>query len=156
MRFMLCLALIGVAAGVVVREVSADPYPDELLKFYQMPLNNGLTPYLPVGSFPVPDGTLPPYGAPSTAIFPGHDELSTATRTSDNIEWHGTYMADDFADYAGTPVTHVRWWGSYIQNQVGSGVKRFLISFEHNVPASTDPTGNVIPSHPDTFHPGNL
>jgi hypothetical protein len=106
---------------------------------------------------PGPPPFLPPYGTVlSTAIFPGHDELSTATRTNDNAPWQGVYMADDFADYAGTPVTHVRWWGSYLGQQDTSHVLRFLISFEHNVPASIDATGLVTPSHPDFDHPGNL
>lgn len=156
------LAVIGILS-IIAGQAAADPSPNELLKFYQMPLNNGFTPYLPgVISYPAPSPGpapfLPPYGTvPSTAIFPGHDELSTATRTNDNTPWQGVYMADDFADYAGTPVTHVRWWGSYLGQQTTEHVKRFLISFEHNVPASTDPlTGAEIPSHPDFDHPGNL
>jgi hypothetical protein len=133
--------------------------PGTLLKFYQMPLNNGATPYL----VPLP-GSHPPgttYGTvPSTAIFPGHDELSTARRTSPETPWQGTFMADDFADYAGTPISHVRWWGSYLNQEpaTGFGVRRFLISFEHNVPAMPNPTNpnEMIPSHPDPFHPENL
>jgi hypothetical protein len=121
-------------------------------------LNNGFTPYLP--GVPTHPPTLEYGTVPSTAIFPGHDELSTATRTNPNTPYQGTYMADDFADYANTPVTHVRWWGSYLEHQQqtppGGGVRRFLISFEHNVPESVDTAGNVIPSHPDFFHPGNL
>jgi hypothetical protein len=165
-RGCLCLAALGLAA-IIAPRAAADPLPGELLKFYQMPLNNGLTPYLPgVATFPpiLPPGL--PYGAdPSTAFFPGHDERSTALATAYApgpngpvpIAWQGTYMADDFADYAGTPISHVRWWGSYMgQNSTGLQVKKFLISFEHNVPASTDPTGAVIPSHPDPHHPGNL
>jgi hypothetical protein len=39
----------------------------------------------------------------------------------------------------------------------GAGVTKFLISFEHNVPAMTDAAGNVItPSHPDFGNPDNL
>jgi hypothetical protein len=67
-------------------------------------------------------------------------------------------MADDFADYANTPVTHVRWWGSYLgQQPTAGGVRRFLISFEHNVPAVGTPgTPDYIPSHPAFDHPDNL
>jgi hypothetical protein len=66
----------------------------------------------------------------------GHDELSTATRTSPNIPYDGQFMADDFADRDDRPVVHVRWWGSYIQNQTGeAGVQKFLIAWEHDVPA---------------------
>jgi len=150
-----------------VGQALADPLPDEFLKFYQMPLNNGFTPYL----VPAPP-THPPtpgYGIPSTAIFPGHDEFSTAyvvernPNTGEPILWQDQYMADDFADYANTPVTHVRWWGSYMNRQdpnpipPGSGVRRFLISFEHNVPAVGEPeTPDYIPSHPAFNHPDNL
>ena len=152
--------------AVFANRAAADPWPDELLKFYQMPLNNGLTPYLPVGSYPAPVPAGSGYGSiPSTAFFPGHDELSTARATAYQpgpngpvpVAWSGTYMADDFADYAGTPISHVRWWGSYIgQNTAQLKVKKFLISFEHNVPESISPAGAIIPSHPDPFHPGNL
>jgi len=150
-------ALIGIVS-IIAGQAIADPLPHERLKFYQMPLNNGFTPYLPgVTSHPATPG----YGTvPSTAIFPGHDELSTAFRTSPDLNspWQGTYMADDFADYAGTPISHVRWWGSYIeQQQPERHVRRFLISFEHNIPAVTDTAGNIItPSHPDPLHPDNL
>jgi hypothetical protein len=159
------LAAIGLLSTVAPWAV-ADPLPGEALKFYQMPLNNGFTPYL-AGVPTAPPST--PYGSvPSTAIFPGHDELSTAYATAYAtdpaqgtvpIAWQGTYMADDFADYAGTPIRHVRWWGSYMNqfNVTGPHVSKFLISFEHNVPASINPlTGALIPSHPDFTNPGNL
>ena len=118
----------------------ADPLPGEVLKFQQMPLNNGLTPY-----FPNPK----PGGAP----YYGHDELSTAWRTTVDGAgpWQGVYMADDFADRFDTPVVHVRWWGSYLGENTGNpqfpGVKQFLLSFESDVPAS--------PTDPNSFsHPG--
>jgi hypothetical protein len=87
--------------------VLADPLAGEVLKFQQLPLNNGLTPYYPA---PVPGG----------APYYGHDELSTATRTSANAPWQGTFMADDFADKFSTPVVHVRWWGSYLNDFHGT------------------------------------
>jgi len=158
-RLCSCFAVLGILS-IIAGRATADPSPTEALKFYQMPLNNGATPYLPVPSYPGPSPNgLPSYGTvTSTAIFPGHDELSTATRTSDSAPWQGIYMADDFADYAGTPIVHVRWWGSYMNDNAGiDGVKKFLISFEHNVPASIDAsTEEIIPSHPDFAHSGNL
>ena len=56
-------------------------------------------------------------------------------------------MADDFADKFDSPVVHVRWWGSYMQSTLPpGGVKQFLISFESDVPAGSDP---IVPySHP--------
>jgi len=60
-------------------------------------------------------------------------------------------MADDFADKFSTPVVHVRWWGSYLQNFTGNTanpfVKQFLISFESDV-AANDPTNTTGYSHP--------
>ena len=130
--------LILVAIGICFSPVAvADPLPGEILKFQQMPLNNGLTPYYPV---PLPGG----------APYYGHDELSTATRTNVNTPWQGTYMADDFADKFNTPVVHIRWWGSYLDdfhgNPANPGVKQFLISFESDVPLGPN---NPLPySHP--------
>jgi len=157
-RSCVVLATLLAIAFAFVTTASADPSPGELLKFYQMPLNNGATPYLV--PFPGSNPAGSSYGTvPSLAPFPGHDELSTAWRTSPTAPYSGEFMADDFADYAGTPVTHVRWWGSYLgeQQHTGPPVTKFLISFEYNVPESINPlTGAVIPSHPDTAHPGNI
>jgi hypothetical protein len=126
----LALAMIGtVLSGLA----AADPLPGEILKFQQLPLNNGGVPGIPAGIA----------GAP----FPGHDELSTATLDPADGSYHGIYMADDFADHFDTPVVHVRWWGSYIQNQQGSGVKDFLITFENDVPLG-DPNNPLPFSHP--------
>jgi hypothetical protein len=120
----------------------ADPLPGEILKFQQLPLNNGL--------IPVPPAAAGAIGAP----YPGHDELSTATLVPGSAPiYQGTYMADDFADKFNTPVVHVRWWGSYLQGFLGDpvspGVKQFLISFETDVPV-TDPTNTTGYSHPGT------
>jgi hypothetical protein len=124
---------------VAYETASADPLPGEILKFQQLPLNNRAVPGYP------PTAAI---GAP----YYGHDELSTAVRTNENIPWQGKFMADDFADKFDTPVVHVRWWGSYLDNQIGNpanpGVKRFLISFEKDVP--------VGPNNPLPFsHPGD-
>ncbi len=117
LRFSLLLSAAAVVAGQSTA-VLADPLQDEVLKFQQLPLNNSALPS--VG------------GAP----FPGHDEPSTAI-LNDTI-YQGGYMADDFADTLDTPVVHVRWWGSYANDVYGSGVKKFLISFESDVPAGAD------------------
>ncbi|MCC7086345.1 MAG: PEP-CTERM sorting domain-containing protein [Pirellulales bacterium] len=130
------VALAAAAIGLIFAErVVADPLPHEVLKFQQLPLNNTLTPYFPA---PLPGG----------APYYGHDELSTATRTASDPQapWQGTYMADDFADKFTTPVVHVRWWGSYMNDHQGEGVKQFLISFESDVPVGPN---NPLPySHP--------
>ncbi|HKD38270.1 MAG TPA: PEP-CTERM sorting domain-containing protein, partial [Pirellulales bacterium] len=105
----------------------------------QLPLNGGLP--VPVA---VPSGAVS--GAP--APFPGHDEVSTAyaSATGQNV-FSGQFMADDFSDKFNTPVVHVQWWGSYMnQSLTTSGpVKQFLVSFESDVPG--DP---AAPSHPGT------
>jgi hypothetical protein len=126
--FALAVLLLGVS-GLA----SADPLPGEVLKFRQAPLNNGMV--------PGPPGTFVP-GAP----YFGHDETSTAYLQATAPIYVGEFMADDFADKFNSPVVHVRWWGSYIQNFQGNGgVKDFLISFESDVPA--------IPGGPAS-HPG--
>lgn len=120
----LCAALAAVVALAFVafdsRPVLADPYPDEVLKFQQLPMI--ATPIEGVTYF-------------------GHDELSTAylDPAVPNPFYTGTFMADDFADKFNTPVFHVTWWGSYLHNETQTGgVKQFLISFEKDVPASAN------------------
>jgi hypothetical protein len=63
------------------------------------------------------------------------------------VIYQGRFMADDFADEFKTPVVHVKWWGSYLNNILGQfPVDKFLISFEEDVPVSaTNPF-----SHPGT------
>lgn len=116
----------------------ANPLSGEVLKFQQLPLNQGLGPSAG--------------GAP----YDGHDEWSTAYAQYDALGvfqgWRGTYMADDFGDKVSTPVVHIRWWGSYDQangvpNFTGTnGVQQFLISFETDVPVQPGTTF----SHPGT------
>ena len=160
MRSTVCAILSLVGAITLIQSfASADPLPGEVLKFRQLPLNNGAIP-----------GFLDIAGAP----FPGHDELSTATLTSTTAGgppvYQGTYMADDFADHFLSPIVHIRWWGSYAQNFTGNtanpGVKQFLISFEKDIPAqsTTDFSrpGEVLSSQivtlagpNDPLHPGS-
>ena len=107
----------------------ADPLSGEVLKFEQLPLNNGL--------------------APSTGGAPyyGHDERSVAyLNTNGTPGYTGGFVADDFSDKVSTPVVHVQFWGSYANNYVGlAGVNQFLVSFSSDVPAA----GGVV-SHPGT------
>ena len=67
------------------------------------------------------DGT--PIMSPNGTVqrFWGHDELSTAYSTigaAGPTPYRGTFMADDFADKFNSPVVHVKWWGSYLNNFV--------------------------------------
>jgi len=63
-----------------------------------------------------------------------------------NNDYRGTFAADDFADNYSTPVVHIRWWGSYENNNnlqlPNANVQKFLISFESDVPSALNPTGN--------------
>ena len=70
-------------------------------------------------------------------------------------------MADDFADKFTTPVVHITWWGSYINDLVPSPqphVQKFLIAWETDVPQTPGTTfshpGSVIQSRSgDAWHP---
>jgi hypothetical protein len=74
-------------------------------------------------------------------VYHGHDELSTAYGFPTNAAipptvYDGVFMADDFADNFNSPVVHVKWWGSYLNNIINPNmpVNKFLISFESDVP----------------------
>jgi hypothetical protein len=133
-RFQKVLALALLAAGgFAVSKATADSLPGrDVLKFSQQPMNGT--------AIPTPNGTV--------QQFWGHDELSTAygtvSATAPTI-YRGTFMADDFADKFNTPVVHVKWWGSYLNNFINPDlpVNRFLVSFESDVPS---PAGGF--SHP--------
>ena len=124
------LIVILVAVGLTATTVLGDPLPRrDILKFQQTPMNG-----LEI------DGVK----------YWGHDEVSTAysqilaNGTGEPQFYVGEYMADDFADKFDTPVVHVKWWGSYLNEfTTNERVRRFLIAFESDVPA-TDPE----PSHP--------
>ena len=118
------LSIVALAA-VCVAPALADPLPGEILKFEQLPLNDGMGPS--VG------------GAP----YFGHDERSIAYLNSAGTGYNGSYVADDFSDKLSTPVVHVQWWGSYFNNVVDNGVTQFQISFSSDVPAL-----NGVASHP--------
>jgi len=128
------VATAGLALAAMVgseTDLLAHPLPGQLLKFGQQPMDN-----TPV------DG----------ALFWGHDELSTSYGDhttglyGNNAALPSTFMADDFADKVSTPVVHVKWWGSYLQNQMFNHVQKFLISFETDVPAQ--PGGWSYPGAP--------
>ncbi|MHC5144567.1 MAG: DUF7901 domain-containing protein, partial [Planctomycetota bacterium] len=109
--------------------IEEEQEPEEKLKFQQLPLDGvtiGLTTYW------------------------GHDELSTAYNSTDLLVIsEGCYMADDFADLEHSPVTRVKWWGSYLENEIIQQVDRFLIAFETDIPAQGHPDDvDYIPSHP--------
>ena len=115
------LAAALLAAGFTA-VATADPLPGrDLLKFSQQPMinttvidNNGMV-----------------------SIYKGHDELSTAYGFAESTGlWHGRFMADDFADKLTSPVVHVKWWGSYLNDVMNPTmpVNKFLISFESDVP----------------------
>jgi PEP-CTERM motif len=135
------LAVVALVAVMCARSF-ADPLSGEVLKFEQLPLNNGL--------------------APSTggAPFPGHDELSTASLNTSGT-YSGIFAADDFSDNFNTPVVHISWWGSYLNgsNTANGNVQQFLISFESDVPGNSSAGTFSQPGTPlltETVTPGPL
>lgn len=122
----------AVCAALFAASTHADPLPGQILKFNQSPMI--ATPL-------------------AGAIYFGHDELSTAygvpTTAGPPQNYRGTFMADDFADKFSTPVVHLTWWGSYLNNNNAAippqpPVQKFLIAFETDVPQGP----NVPFSHP--------
>ncbi|HVT29244.1 MAG TPA: PEP-CTERM sorting domain-containing protein [Lacipirellulaceae bacterium] len=130
--------MLAVAASSVLGAISqADPLPGQVMKFDQEPMNQT---------------------AVAGAIYFGHDELSTAygvgNAATPPLNYDGRFMADDFADNFNTPVVHLTWWGSYLNDTPAAPqqhVQKFLIAFESDVPANTA-TGT--PSHPGCTTPG--
>jgi hypothetical protein len=101
-----------------------DPLPGrDVLKFSQRPM----------------DGTPIVDASGGTTLYWGHDELSTAYSSGASTQpriYQGVFMADDFADKFNSPVVHVKWWGSYLNNFQSPEypVDKFLISFESDIP----------------------
>lgn len=117
-------ALILAASAVLPASLAwGDPLPGrDVLKFTQRPM----------------DGTPIINANGATTLYWGHDELSTAYSSADAGAarvYQGTFMADDFADKFSSPVVHVKWWGSYLNNFTTPNfpVDKFLISFESDV-----------------------
>jgi hypothetical protein len=121
------IALILAACALLPVSIAfGDPLPGrDVLKFRQRPM----------------DGTPIVNDAGGTTLYWGHDELSTAyssaAATAPRI-YQGVFMADDFADKFSSPVVHVKWWGSYLNNfqTPEYPVDKFLISFESDIPQS--------------------
>jgi hypothetical protein len=134
-RLFTLLSLVA-SAAFLATQAQADPLPGrDLLKFSQLPMLN--TQILD------PNGTAVTYN--------GHDELSTVYGFQQPGQittlYQGRYMADDFGDKLSTPVLHVKWWGSYLNNFIDPNmpVNKFVISFESDQPAGPAPSF----SHPD-------
>ena len=133
------LLTTAVVVTLLAVGASADPLPGrDILKFSQQPMD-GLT-------LTNPDGTA--------SVYWGHDELSTAYGSIGPVGvpiYQGRFMADDFADRFNSPVVHVKWWGSYLDNIINPNfpVDKFLISFESDIPANPDdPTSFSRPGTP--------
>ncbi len=121
-----------VLTGNFAANAIADPLPGrDLLKFSQRPMI----------ATPVVDDN----GVINT--YQGHDELSTAYTSGFQPLWEGRFMADDFADKLTSPVVHVKWWGSYLNDIIvpDMPVNMFLISFESDAASTAVDTF----SHPD-------
>ncbi len=115
-RSIITILVASAMCAALGSQVLADPLPGEVLKFQQLPLNM------------------------ASVSQHGRRPLSRPRRMehrpSDNARHGllGEFMADDFADNFSDPVVHVRWWGSYGQNQIANGVQRFMIAFESDLP----------------------
>ena len=122
-----CLAIAALCA-LFAASASADPIVGrDLLKFSQKPMDG--TPI----TEPQRDG--PTILGPRRAEH-GVQQLAPAGPTP----YRGTFMADDFADKFNSPVVHVKWWGSYLNNFCRRIFRStsFLISFESDVPAESE------------------
>jgi hypothetical protein len=132
-RFIALLSAAGLAA-VVATPAAADPLPGrDLLKFSQQPMDQTAV----VGQ-----------------IYWGHDEPSTAYAPTGLVptSYRGRFTADDFADTFATPVVHVKWWGSYLNQSDQFGhVNKFLIAFEQDVP-NPNPLGFSYPDPAGPIH----
>lgn len=138
----------GQTVGTVrIETCPPPPNQQKVVKFRQLPLNG-----VDLGG-----GVIFPYF--------GHDELSTAYSWYDfrgtsglvMVGYKGCFVADDFADTKDTPVICIKWWGSYLGNEVPQPVRRFLIVFEEDVPAdAANPfshPGKVLSSQIVNFSP---
>src|SRR5437870_4847527 len=112
MRVTSTLLLAMLAVFAASGAAHADPLQGEVLKFSQRPMDQ-----------------TPIQGA----LYFGHDEHSTAYAPFGPAPtlYRGDFMADDFADKLSSPVVHIRWWGSYLNNSDQFGkVSKFLVAFE--------------------------
>jgi hypothetical protein len=148
-HYSLTLAAAACAAAIFANSAQADPLPGQVLKFDQEPMIA-----TPVAGH----------------LYFGHDELSTAYGVGSTAgppqTYTGTFMADDFADKFTTPVVHLTWWGSYMNDIAPAPqphVQKFLIAFETDVPQVPGTTfshpGSVIQYEvvtPGTLSPGTF
>src|SRR5262245_5272723 len=111
-RWLTVFAFISITT-VYGRFAKGDPLPNEVLKFEQQPM--------------IPTA----YGG---AIYFGHGEFSTAYGVGNAANppqnYDGRFMADDFADNLSSPVVHLTWWGSYMNDVTPNQqppVQKFLI-----------------------------
>jgi hypothetical protein len=148
---LLAFAAMLLTGSLFTSQSYADPLPGQILKFNQNPMI----------ATPV-----------AGQIYFGHDELSTAYGVTNTAgpptSYQGTFMADDFADKFTTPVVHLTWWGSYMNNNNAAfppqpPVQKFLIAFESDVPqgpaANFSHPGSVLQSEvvtPGTLTPGTF
>lgn len=122
----LATLILAASSLLPVSLAFGDPLPGrDVLKFSQRPM----------------DATPIVNDAGATTLYWGHDELSTAYSADVSTHprtYRGVFMADDFADKFNSPVVHVKWWGSYLNNfhSPEFPVDKFLISFESDVPKS--------------------
>lgn len=132
------LAAVGIVltAGLTAQ---GEPLPGQLLKFQQLPM-------------------IETGGPAGVEVYYGHDEESTLYGLDSFVEpggplqfpitYTGNYVADDFADPFATPVLHLRWWGSRLDQTTNEfPIEKFLITFETDV-AVDDPNNLYDFSHP--------
>jgi hypothetical protein len=123
-RWLALFAFISITS-VYDRIAKGDPLSGQILKFAQEPM---------IATTIFSGGQVQPYF--------GHDEFSTAygvgTAANPPQNYEGRFMADDFADNFSTPVVHLTWWGSYMNDPVPAQqppVQKFLIAWETDIPA---------------------
>lgn len=114
------IVLVLLAITCLAMPAGAHPLPGQTIKFEQSPMIATVLP-----------------GDPTVTYY-GHDELSTAWKYPQEIVYNGTFMADDFADPFTTPVVHVQWWGSYMNDVPNEMVNQFMIVFENDVPTPNE------------------
>jgi len=135
-RNLTCLLAAMAISALLAATAMADPLPGrDRLKFSQQPMDQTQI----LGQ-----------------VYFGHDELSTAYApilpAPSAPLYRGRFMADDFADTLTTPVVHVKWWGSYMNNtEVFGPINKFLIAFESDVP-NPNPLGFSYPDPAGPIH----
>ena len=149
--FLMAVAVISLADS----SATADPLDGQILKFQQLP--QGYTPVLGAIGPPKPIKYVDSTGVVPGGDYYGHDEGSTLVLDPASGTHTGIAMADDFADKIDGPILHVRWWGSYLNNQGQGDVSSFLIAFESDIPDPDGAHDSQDDNNPNTFsHPGQV